>query len=481
MRDSKQVKPLVLGVLAGLALLTIAAALPIQRNFFTVNATPVVQTTAGTNCFVTFSQVGATRTYRVDVPTNGASGTTFGILQGTNVVLITNGTVVTIEVPAQTNGFTSIVYSNAGDFLLSSAAILTNHIYATNVLSGGTVPVGAISGLTPVFNGMASTNPIAVSNGVNYITLDPAIGVLTLAATTPTISLTNVSGGEVDMQIGGSTNLVINRPVSATSFSGIGSALTALTPGNISGGATNQVLAFGSAAGWTGNPQINNQTNLGVLNLSSSTSSKPLIMGDGKCIQFKDSTTTIQSSTSLFYDVPSGSGHIFRVSSGNKLSVGVNGATITGDEIVTGSATATNGVFGAYGCMTMSTGVVSVATSASTNKFTAFSYVKTFGGIGSLTNTAIVVTNAGDYSISFGCSMLGGNADQVKTLIITNDVVCTLIMFEKTMQSPAVAETGFKEVVVNLPAACRVGIGIANLSATATSIQNLCLNVKGAN
>lgn len=125
----------ILGAVTVLVFLTIAAALPIQRNFFTVNTAPVVQTTAGSNVFVTFTQVGQTRTYRVDVPTNGASATSFGILQGTNVVLLTNGTVVTIEVPSQTNGFTSIVYSNAATFI----------VYATNVLSGGQLPIGTVA------------------------------------------------------------------------------------------------------------------------------------------------------------------------------------------------------------------------------------------------------------------------------------------------------------------------------------------------
>ena len=65
---------------------------PYRHNFFTTNPVPVVEVTAGTNAFVTFSTVGtALRRYKVDVPTS-ASGTN-GVdgINGTNGVNGTNG------------------------------------------------------------------------------------------------------------------------------------------------------------------------------------------------------------------------------------------------------------------------------------------------------------------------------------------------------------------------------------------------------
>lgn len=221
-------RTLILSAVTVLVFLTIAAGLPLQRNFFTVNTAPVVQTTAGSNCYVTFTQAGQTRTYRVDVPTNGAAGASFGVDVGTNIYAGTNGTVVTLNVPSQTNGFTSIVYSNSGDYMLST-------------------------------NGYAATPTF--------------YGITTITGAVPVISIIKVSGGEVDLQINGSTNLAVNSGVAATEFLGAGTNITSLnatnllgtatnnttgSAGRLSGGATNQVYAFGSTAGWTGTPGMSN-------------------------------------------------------------------------------------------------------------------------------------------------------------------------------------------------------------------------------
>lgn len=204
-----------------------------------------------------------------------------------------------------------------------------------------------------------------------------------------------------------------------------------------------------------------------------------VVVKAGQTLNADNISGTTGSGTPIILNASGGSagGNYFRIQ-----AHGVEQANFaTNGVFVSGTLTATNGVFGAYGCLTMSTGIVSVATSTSTNLFTDWAYKKSFGGIGIETNANFVCTNAGDYRISFGCSMLGGNGDAVKTLVFTNDTVCPIIMFEKTMQSPAVAETGFKEFVVSLPALCRVSCRIADLSATATSIQNICFNIKGAN
>lgn len=162
-------------------------------------------------------------------------------------------------------------------------------------------------------------------------------------------------------------------------------------------------------------------------------------------------------------------------------------ASLTGQNLVvsnltaSASITATNMITGSYGCLIMSTGQVTVATSASTNLFTAYNYTNTFGSIGIETNSSFVVTNACRVRVSFGASLLGSNADTVTAAIYTNGVDCGIVRFTKVMQSPAIAETGFKEFTMAVPALCRISVYIGNTAAANVNVQNLCFNVKGAN
>lgn len=473
-------KPVIVLVVAFLALAALAATQAIQRNFFTVNTAPVVQATAGTNVFVTFTQAGQTRTYLVDVPT--PSSLPFSVV--TNAPWLTNNqsTAVNFNNTLQTHsglfdvdnsgnvgansfsaGGSSIasdgtIHLDSGTIISDGLGMLSAQIFnavvgihgnglgvsnvvaasvaATNVFSGGQLPIGTVStGLSSVAGPLLTSNGVARSYSYNG---------------------------------GGLSNLNASALASGT------------VPLTLLGGATNQVLSFGSAAGWSGSPNLTNITLVGEL-----TNNRYFVSrGAAMTLQTASGTSIQMSPGGPVTWVFNSSGHHYP-NTDNSYDLGQTTARVrtfycnTGQ--FSGPVFATNAVFGAYGCATMSTGTVVVATSTSTNTFTGWSYLKTFGGIGSLTNTSIVVTNAGDYRISFGCSLLGGNGDAVKALILTNDVVCPLIMFEKTMQNPAIAETGFKEVVVNLPASCRVGIGIANGSANNTSVQNLCFNVKGAN
>lgn len=501
MPNRQQMRTVILSAVTVLVFLTIAAGLPIQRNFFTVNTAPVVQATAGTNVFVTFTQVGQTRTYRIDVPTNGPSGASFGLLQGTNVVLTTNGTVVEVNVPSQTNGFSGIVYSNPAAFLPSSYSTNFAVVQGTNVFIGTNGAAYTIDVLSQTngFTSLVYTNPGAVAflNGNNFwsnyneflaaaqfdgqavFTNFVAIGQKLKVGSTGSVDATNQM--EVNTTAGAKVLYVGTNGVLYANGGGI----TNLTASALAGGSTNQVVAFGSAAGWSGNIGTSNITLSGNISFVKDLT---YTIGTASVRPVTISTYDLAAYRDIFSPAIQVNSHAqFSSPNSNELKILNSYGSSTYARVIVSNALAsdtivgTNGVFGAYGCATMSTGSVVVATSISTNTFTAFSYIKTFGGIGSLTNTCFVTTNAGDYRISFGCSMLGGNADQVKTLLVTNEVVCPLIMFEKTMQSPAIAETGFKEVVVNLPANCRVGISIANLAANSTTIQNLCFNVKGAN
>ena len=108
---------------------------PVVRNFWDTNSNAREVVSAGTNVFVTFSTSGTdTRTYRVDVPlqtvlTNGLTG--IGVTAGSNSITTTNGSVVTVYSITDTN----IVR------ILAGAVAATNSVYASNVISGGTMTI----------------------------------------------------------------------------------------------------------------------------------------------------------------------------------------------------------------------------------------------------------------------------------------------------------------------------------------------------
>jgi hypothetical protein len=152
-----------------------------------------------------------------------------------------------------------------------------------------------------------------------------------------------------------------------------------------------------------------------------------------------------------------------------------------GNVTFTTNVTAGGLIQGSYGSAACGTGVVTVATSASTNKFYNWAYTKTRGIIGMQTNATFWVTNAGDYFISFGCRLTGANLDLVKFQVFTNDVHCGILEFNYLVSAAALSETGFKEFAITLPANCRVDMRVANEAASSTTIANACLNVKGGN
>lgn len=192
-----------------------------------------------------------------------------------------------------------------------------------------------------------------------------------------------------------------------------------------------------------------------------------------------------------FFTGAANGGMMIRTTSSHPLLLGANNAeyvrlTSVGN-VGIGTTTPTNKldvageIRGSYGCATASTGVVTVATSTSTNLFTNWAYTKTYASIGMETNTSFVVTNAGDYRISFGCRLGGSNGNVLKYMLFTNSVHCPLTQLSFTPGAVVVDETGFKEVVVTLPANCRVDMRVANSAAANTTVDSACFNVKGAN
>lgn len=111
---------------------------PYQRQFFSTNTDPVVEATAGSNCFITYSQAGQTRTFKIDVPQLGA-GTSNVFLINTNLSYDTNLGIcqgntqgfyfTTITGLTSTNYFRNLVtlaglsmYTNGDSVLVSNSA-----------------------------------------------------------------------------------------------------------------------------------------------------------------------------------------------------------------------------------------------------------------------------------------------------------------------------------------------------------------------
>ncbi len=92
-----------------------------------------------------------------------------------------------------------------------------------------------------------------------------------------------------------------------------------------------------------------------------------------------------------------------------------------------------------------------------------------------------MVTNAGDYRISFGSLIAGANGNVLGLAVVTNGVRCDIARMGFTATATSLGETGFKEYVLTLPAMCRVGINPTNAASANMTVENLVLNVKGAN
>ena len=142
----------------------------------------------------------------------------------------------------------------------------------------------------------------------------------------------------------------------------------------------------------------------------------------------------------------------------------------------------TNGVMGQYAYANSGTGAVTIT--SATLLFTNWNYSKVFGGISALTtNTTYTITNAGDYRIQFGARLsTTGNGDVMSLNIVTNDVTCSLISLQFTSSANVKDETGFKSLVLALPANCRVGLNATNNTpASTTTVTQILLDIQGAN
>jgi hypothetical protein len=150
---------------------------------------------------------------------------------------------------------------------------------------------------------------------------------------------------------------------------------------------------------------------------------------------------------------------------------------------VVGTVTATNGVFGAYGSMSIGTTNATYTPGATTtNIISGYDYRKAFGGIGIVTNS-FWVTNAGDYRISFGSAIQPGANNQTQHITVrTNGVDWPYVRLTVNNLSSTAWETGFKETVITLPANAVVSLWLWDSSTTGTaSTANLVFNLRPAN
>lgn len=140
-----------------LPLVAFGQLMPIQRNFFTTNVSPVVTVAAGSNVTVQATTTFNTRTFTVNgqtdtnvvsiLATNAASGAP---IYGSNVV----GAV------AQATHAT-----NADNATYVTTAQLTNQVYATNIVAGGGLSLNSSNYLATV----GSTNFVGNGSGLTNI------------------------------------------------------------------------------------------------------------------------------------------------------------------------------------------------------------------------------------------------------------------------------------------------------------------------
>lgn len=223
--------------------------------------------------------------------------------------------------------------------------------------------------------------------------------------------------------------------------------------------------------------QLNDESLPGIFNRNSPTDG--MYFAAGSQIEWALAATRRMTLTT-FGIIHYGSPYVdFEMNGGPKMRMDMAKISFTTNVTSSGTITATNGITGSYGCLAMGTGAVTQVTG--TLLFTNWAYSKVFGDIGVETNSVLVVTNARDVTISFGSLIAGGVADVLGLAITTNGVRCDIARLGFTASATSASETSFKEFAISVPAMCRIGINPTNAASANMTLQNLILNVKGAN
>ena len=143
------------------------------------------------------------------------------------------------------------------------------------------------------------------------------------------------------------------------------------------------------------------------------------------------------------------------------------------------TAVAQASVSEAGACLIISTGVVSVATSSSTELIKEYNYTSSFGAVGVETNANVVLTNAGTWIVSFGANVGGANGNIMSLSLYTNGTQCTLGEVNMTGTATLVSKDSAKSYLVTLPANARVDMRVSNDDAAATSVDSGFLVIHG--
>lgn len=365
----------------------------------------------------------------------------------------------------------------------NSAGVFVNTLQASNTVTakGDTAAIYALNTANALVGGIGSVEWWLGSGSDNTnLAIGATDQIKLYPGNSSTAALTINNSGIVDINAT-STDARLN--VGGTIYSTVapGNAFMMTSAGTDFGFIQNDnaniwSLGHGAAAGTLGTSVLswNASNNVGIG--KTNPVAKLDVAGDGQFISstrmFRHSSTnTVITNTATL--------------TGNEWTAGqekywFNGATTITLDKTNGAITANGLINGAYGSLAMGTGAVTIA--SGTLMTNVWSYSSTSGSIGVETNTTLVVTNAGNYFISFGSLIAGANTDVLNLKLVTNGVPVNIVKLSFTCTAQSTSETGFKEFAIALPAMCRVGLNPTNtLTAANMTIQNTVLNVKGAN
>lgn len=203
---------------------------------YTVSAVPGVQTNvtllvAGTNVFVHSATNSGVITYTIDVPTNAfLQRTQWAITDITNSLNLTNWALLS------TNTFTNVIVAAGSNVFVTPSVsgqlrtytvdvpAVTGAVYASNVVSGGILPIGTVATNSP-FPGSF----LEGTTGTRFWSQD--------GSTLTNLTGTNINGNLNVILLGTITN-VINSP-SVTASNLTATNLTSVNPATFQNGLTN--------------------------------------------------------------------------------------------------------------------------------------------------------------------------------------------------------------------------------------------------
>ena len=318
-------------------------------------------------------------------PTNGITPDTATNIANYLITLNTNGFATTNYANSVTNGFSSIVYSNASAFVTPQQATnIANVIYSNN--SAGYATYSITNGAVYT-NGNTSVGqiPYSTNNGVGYFWGNAPSG---------------GAGGTTNFILSGViTNYTTNTTFSATGTNAIDVIITNLAIANQNGFGTNTYLA---TAKYIGTTNLNVLAN-GTLNLlGSGTTFSKIQFGNGDSIQETANDANASGSSGIAIGISQG------VPLYETFSSIIGGATndiaaVAGAVSITGAS-----IFGGVNNLIKTYGDYSIIGGGYQNTLSG-KYSGIFGGI----LNSISANNGASASYSIYNTILGGNSNSI--------------------------------------------------------------------